>query len=286
MGFKDIDFRKLAMQSSMSFNLNKEIAVINAKADKDLKKVELLTGVQLEQIDPIYEALKLEKARKKQKPITEKLSEIAERTSTVNELTNIMKSNTPPAIDYNRLGEIIAQLQPSLQEQQTNEREEQILEGDIDKGIDEDVLKKYQFPRLSNAIKNQTVEELQDFQKTVGKTTKQVAGISARDESMVRDKEVLMSYNSRLKNIIKEHSVFTVKKDGKGFKNSKKYGGSLYYTNVSTLKKRMQILLGEIQAGNNSRQLLNELADVCHHLYKNKKITRTEYRQILSHINR
>jgi len=279
MPFRNIDFHELSRQSVLQYDLGRKIAIINAKNEKDIPKVQFLTGIQLQHIDPVDEAIELEKQRKKQKPIMEKLSEIADKTLTVNQLADIVKTNIA-AIDYNRLGETIPSLtQPTLQEALRY-----TLEGNVDKDIDADILKKYEFPAVSQAIKDMSVEELQVLQKSVGATTKSVALKSGRDKNLVNDKEVLKLYNRRLKHAIDNHSVFKVNIKGKGLGNSRKLGGSLYYTNVNDLIKRLHILLGEIQAGNNSSHVKNELADICHHLYKNKSIKKAEYRRILARI--
>jgi hypothetical protein len=44
----------------------------------------------------------------------------------------------------------------------------------------------------------------------------------------------------------------------------------------------MSVLVGQIHAGNTSQVVKNELADIAHHFYKNKKLDKSSYRKILS----
>ena len=45
---------------------------------------------------------------------------------------------------------------------------------------------------------------------------------------------------------------------------------------------RMAVLLGEMNAGNTSQVVKNELADIAHHFYKNKQLDKDQYSKILS----
>jgi hypothetical protein len=45
---------------------------------------------------------------------------------------------------------------------------------------------------------------------------------------------------------------------------------------------RMIVLLGEMNAGNTSPVVKNELADIAHHFYKNKQLDKDHYSKILS----
>jgi hypothetical protein len=45
---------------------------------------------------------------------------------------------------------------------------------------------------------------------------------------------------------------------------------------------RMAVLLGELNAGNTSPVVKNELADIAYHFYKKGELDKPEYRQILN----
>ena len=53
MPFKDIDWGKVAKQTEVSYNIGRTNALINAKSDKNIQKVELLSGTDLLHRDPL-----------------------------------------------------------------------------------------------------------------------------------------------------------------------------------------------------------------------------------------
>jgi hypothetical protein len=48
------------------------------------------------------------------------------------------------------------------------------------------------------------------------------------------------------------------------------------------LWEKLSVLLGEIQAGNTSDKVKNELTDIAHYLYKNKQMDKLQYHKVLS----
>ena len=103
MPFKDIDWGKVAKQTEVSYNIGRTNALINAKSDKNIQKVELLSGTDLLQRDPLEEAIEMEKIVREQQPIISKLKEISEKTISPQAMTTIMQNI--PAIDYSRAPE-------------------------------------------------------------------------------------------------------------------------------------------------------------------------------------
>ena len=59
MPFKDIDWGKVAKQTVVSYNIGRTNALINAKTDKNIQKVELLSGTDLVERDPLDEAIQM-----------------------------------------------------------------------------------------------------------------------------------------------------------------------------------------------------------------------------------
>ena len=64
---------------------------------------------------------------------------------------------------------------------------------------------------------------------------------------------------------------------------SKKGEGLKILTNKQTLN-RLPILLAQIQAGNNSKSLKNELRQILYWLYRSKVFTKTVYNNIIKSI--
>ena len=105
MPFKDIDWGKVAEQTNITYQIGRTNAIINAKADKNIRKVELLTNTNLLQRDPLDEAIQMEKLVREQEPIISKLKEISDKTITPDTMRNIIQS--VPAIDYDQMNQAI-----------------------------------------------------------------------------------------------------------------------------------------------------------------------------------
>lgn len=55
----------------------------------------------------------------------------------------------------------------------------------------------------------------------------------------------------------------------------------VYFMNKKQMINRMGVILGELSAGNNNENLINELQNIAYNLYKNKHITKNEYSNIM-----
>ena len=69
-----------------------------------------------------------------------------------------------------------------------------------------------------------------------------------------------------------------------GSDTSKKGEGLKILTNKQMLN-RLPILLAQIQAGNNSKSLKNELRQVLYSLYRSKVLTKTVYNNLIKSIH-
>ena len=78
-------------------------------------------------------------------------------------------------------------------------------------------------------------------------------------------------YDGDLKNIVDLYSIYNLKS---GSDTSKKGEGLKLLTNKQMLN-RLPILLAQIQAGNNSKSLKNELRQILYSLYRSKVLTKT-----------
>ena len=56
-----------------------------------------------------------------------------------------------------------------------------------------------------------------------------------------------------------------------------KLGGAIYFTNPEQMVKRLELLIGSLNAGNSSIQLKNELYDIIDHLLKLKILTKDKH---------
>ena len=274
MPFKDIDWDKVAKQTQVTYNIGRANALINAQSDKNKQKVELLSGTDLLQRDPLEEAIQMEKIVREQQPIISKLKEISEKTITPQAMTTIMQNI--PALDYAR----VAEPEPLAI---TATRLDQVSIP-ANKDIDPTIIKEYSYKMPYDIIEEiasgkANYSDLEKQQKQVGKLTKKLARESGRNQELVPKKEAFQKYNTKLKEILANFDSFKMSTStGKGVKNS------IYYTNPKELAQRLNVLLGERQAGNNSKRIKNEIADISHHLYKNKAIKKKEYQAILANM--
>ena len=61
-------------------------------------------------------------------------------------------------------------------------------------------------------------------------------------------------------------------------------GEGLKILTPNQMLKRLPIALAQIQAGNNSESLLNEIRQIVYYLYRSKKITKMLYNNIINSI--
>jgi len=274
MPFKDINWGKVAKQTEVSYNIGRANALINAKSDKNIQKVELLSGTDLVQRDPLDEAIEMEKIVREQQPIISKLKEISEKTISPQTMTTIMQNI--PAIDYKRASE-----HPLAITRKSGQ-----LAYDMNEGIDKTILEKYNYKMPYDIIREtpfneENLNELRNLQKEVARKSSNLGLKSFRYPELKTEKETLMEYNEKLKDILKKHGSIkrrasTSTSTGKGVRNR------IYYTNPKELVQRLGVLVGEHQAGNKSKRIKNEIADIAHHLYKKRAIKKAQYRDILT----
>ena len=56
----------------------------------------------------------------------------------------------------------------------------------------------------------------------------------------------------------------------------------VYFMNKDQMIDRMGVIIGELSAGNNNENLINELQNIAYNLYKNKHINKAEYTEIIN----
>ena len=61
--------------------------------------------------------------------------------------------------------------------------------------------------------------------------------------------------------------------------------GAGIFTSIQEIMERVKVLLGEMEAGNTSMVLRNELADLLHYLYKRKQIKKNDYTKLIGLVN-
>ena len=102
---------------------------------------------------------------------------------------------------------------------------------------------------------------------------------SGKEKGIVspNQKKKKIRYARDLKNIV---DLYNPKS---GSDTSKKCEGLKILTNKQMLN-RLPILLAQIQAGNNSKSLKNELRQILYSLYRSKLLTKTVYNNVIKSI--
>ena len=93
----------------------------------------------------------------------------------------------------------------------------------------------------------------------------------------LQTKTKMIRYERDLKNLVDLYNLYNLKS---GSDTSKKGEGLKLLTNKQMLN-HLPILIAEIQAGNNSKSLKNELRRILYSLYRSKVLTKTVYNNLI-----
>ena len=266
---RKIDYELKSRSKVIKKDLNKQNAIVDAVRHGKIVKAEILSNTELVAKDPIHQALitkQAEESIKSNLKAKEELREVNDNILT--ELRTIANKR-----DVNNL-EILEDIRDLLKTPKTEgaiplpglETDEGAVGGkpveiDIDKGLNERLITMYDKP--SELIINGNVDEIKqkvdELKKDISKTN-----LGHYNVFHVKD---LSLYRNRLKDILRALEV----QKGKGI-----------MTNLVDLKERLQLLVGSIEAGNGSKELKNELADILHYLYKKKMINLNAYKMFMN----
>ena len=78
-----------------------------------------------------------------------------------------------------------------------------------------------------------------------------------------------------------DENIKSLNPEGKGSIVSRAKGKGLKILNNKQMLNRLPILLAQIQAGNNSKLLKNELRQIIYSLYRSKVLTKTVYNNLI-----
>jgi hypothetical protein len=284
MPFRDIDFNKVKHDTEVMEKLNREIAIINASANRDLEKVEFLSGVKLYTPDPIKEQIERQQAVARQQPVLDKLNELVELSSnqiTTGQIADIIRKNIPAitlAHPPEQLEYFDAPAEAPTRSPKKETKEKKVAKVNLDAGEDREMLEEYDFP-LPSKLVVMSLEDLKKLDLSVGHKLKQLGQIKKNDKSVSPRVEKLQYYHQSLKSIIGNKSSGKIVVD-----ENVQTAKGLIFTNMKDLYDRLIVLVGEVQAGNTSKRLKNELAEIAHHLYRNNVISKPKYSTLLKAI--
>ena len=121
--------------------------------------------------------------------------------------------------------------------------------------------------RLLNNYYNQ----LDDFVNTVVQLRKK--NLSPRKKELKNFRDDVRTAINRLMNI--------PPLEGMGFKKSKKLGSGIKILTPKQMLTRLPKLLAQVEAGNNSQKLKNEIRQLLYSLYRSKKMNKTVYKNLM-----
>ena len=92
------------------------------------------------------------------------------------------------------------------------------------------------------------------------------------------NKKKIIRYDRDFKNIVDLYNL-------KSGSDTSKKGEGLKILNNKQMLNRLPILLAQIEAGNNSKSLKNELRQILYSLYRSKVLTKTVFNNLIKSIN-
>ena len=130
------------------------------------------------------------------------------------------------------------------------------------KDYNDETISKYDFSQKYNTF----IDNFNEFEKIQEKKNKGAIGT---------EQKKLLKYGKELKKIIEKiSSTFSGSKSRKGLK----------ILTPQQMLTRLPILLAQIKAGNNSRELKNEIRQLLYSLYRSRQISKTIYKNLIATI--
>ena len=122
----------------------------------------------------------------------------------------------------------------------------------------------------------ETVKTRRDTQRTFAPSSPSKEDYSAETDEYLKYLEEQEKYRKKFSDEYNSSGPGLNKK-GKGSVASRAKGEGLKILTNKQLLNRLPILLAQIQAGNNSKSLKNELRQIIYFLYRSKVLTKTVY---------
>ena len=267
---RKIDYELKSRSKIIKKDLNKQNAIVDAVRQGKIVKAEILSNTELVAKDPIHQALIAKQAEESIKSNLKTKEELKEVNDNILTELRTIANKRYPSSDL----EILEDIRDLLKTPKTEgaiplpglETDEGAVGGkpveiDIDKGLNERLITMHGKPSelLNDGNVDEIKQKIDDLKKDIRKTN-----LGHYNAFHVND---LSLYRNRLKDVLRALEV----QKGKGI-----------MTNLVDLKERLQLLVGSIEAGNGSKELKNELADILHYLYKNKMINLNVYKMFMN----
>ena len=146
---------------------------------------------------------------------------------------------------------------------------------DPDEGLSEDLIKEFGRPSKMKIDYNKA-----DLQGILLALEDRISNLKSKKGGYTKSKNYLKL--DEIKQEVKSLEDYKQEVENVFRNYDKRVKGKGIMTNLVDLKERLQLLVGSIEAGNGSKELKNELADILHYLYKNKMINLNAYKMFMN----
>ena len=136
-------------------------------------------------------------------------------------------------------------------------------------------------PRYLSDTK-ETTRKIKEAEQKIVIKKKNIDDIQNEINEIERKKDFIKKYKANLETLVQgisDPDTFQIMR-GDGIQNV-----ILFYNNFDELVKRLEVLCGHIFGGNNSIEIRNQANEIIDILFKNKSITKSEYRKLYNKIN-
>ena len=292
MPFKDIDYKELNRAREIEIKLKKMIAMDNKFINPNLTpeekigQAELISGRTLQpKLNPVRELLREKEIIRSVAPVVKALAKLP-----INDIAPPHAAIAPPP--QAAIAPPQAAIAPPLAGIDLYERH----------SISAEAMEYYRtapalFPNLNTlAMRNNQeriralLDELTSKSKSLGRYKGIVLQNISRADAQSGDipEEWIQQetqYNAELKYISNYKKALKKLKIGRGVVHPSTNGSGIF-TSIQEIMERVQVLLGEIEAGNTSINLRNELAELLHYMYEHKRIRKQDYTNLIKAINK
>ena len=140
--------------------------------------------------------------------------------------------------------------------------------------------------KLPNHLKNFIINLLnfdefnEEYNKFMHNFTEFKKYKSKNESKFSTNQRKMERYDRDLKNIVDLYNIYNLKSDS----DTSIQGKGLKILTNKQMFNRLPILLAQIEAGNNSKSLKNELRQILYSLYRSKVLTKTVYNNLIKSI--
>ena len=247
-------YENMIQTSNIERDLYRSAAVSSRLQKGDIKTAEFIAGKKfVPDLDPIQETISKQQIEKTTEPI-------------VKQIESLKATRTEPRVEQGPETIQIEQAPPEdpepSSEELFNEDEVRLLEA------------QYFTPKILELTDKEVLEK---YKKKFGETNQSLNG-QMRNKSLSKNQKRELKAKMRVNKIL----VGEIKTKLRTLQQS---GSGICKNVLKDKRQRLEVLLGELGAGNNSKVLKNEALKIVYYLFKQNQIPKSVYKKIISIIN-